>query len=111
MLKTLGFVLALGLSGAAVAQQATADAKRQSPNAPEQSAAAGGTGERCDFMSREEMLVCQITKPGDATGVRSTLCDQVSANRIEACLRQQESVGSDPANEFRNRSDSRAASG
>ena len=108
MLKTLVFAMALGLSGAALAQQSQPEAKHQTPD---QSAAAGGTGARCDFGSREEMLMCQVTRPGDATGVRSSLCDTVSANIIERCLREQESVSSDPANEFRNRTDARAASG
>lgn len=109
MLKTLFLTVALALSSPALGQQP--EVKRESPNTAQQNAAAGGSGARCDFLSREEMLMCQATKPGDASGVRSSLCDEVSANTIEACLRQQESVSSDPANEFRDRRDARAASG
>jgi hypothetical protein len=109
MRKPLLFAMALALSSPVLGQQP--QAKRESPSTTEQSAAARGSGARCDFMSREEMLMCRATKPGDVSGVRSSRCDTVSANTIEACLTQQESVSSDPANEFRNRRDARAAPG
>jgi hypothetical protein len=112
MRKPLLFAMALALSSPVLGQQP--QAKRESPSTTsttEQSAAARGSGARCDLMSREEMLMCRATKPGDVSGVRSSLCDTVSANTIDACLRQQESVSSDPANEFRNRRDARAAPG
>ena len=105
MLKIVVFSGAIAFSGAAPAQQLQADAKGKAPSGPEQSAAAGGSSAlRCDFLSREEMLMCQATKPGDVSGARSSMCDIVSANAIESCLKQQESVSSDPANEFRDRS-------
>jgi hypothetical protein len=34
------------------------------------------------------MLMCQATKQGDVSGVRSSQCDIVSANTIERCLKQ-----------------------
>jgi hypothetical protein len=109
MLKTLVVTMALAFSSPVLAQQP--EAKHETANIAKQSAATGGTAARCDIMSREEMLMCQVTKPGDASGVRSSLCDAVSANTIERCLREQESVSSDPANEFRDRKDAKAASG
>jgi hypothetical protein len=104
MLKTLSLALALGFSGAVIAQQAqpgpaNPDAKGEGSAAVAQSAAAGASRPRCDFMSREEMQMCQRTKPGDASGVRSSRCDTVGADVIESCLKQQESVPSRAANE------------
>jgi len=104
MLKTLGLALALGFSGVAIAQQqprpAKPDVRAESSAGTESSAAGGGSRRpRCDFMSREEMQMCQRTKPGDASGVRSSRCDTVGADVIESCLKQQESVPSDAANE------------
>ncbi|HYE70863.1 MAG TPA: hypothetical protein VD932_04990 [Aquabacterium sp.] len=62
-------------------------------------------------MSREEVLFCQAARQTGARGVRNNLCESVSADTIERCLVQQESLSSDPANEFRDREDGRAASG
>jgi hypothetical protein len=106
MLKTLSLALALGFSGAAIAQQAQPgparpDAKGEGSPAVEQSAAGGASRPRCDFMSREEMQMCQRTKPGDASGVRSSQCDVVGADIIESCLKQQEPVSSHAANELK----------
>lgn len=99
-------VLAFALSGAALGQRSP------EPDAKRESAAAGGSsGWRCEVMSREEMLFCQAARETGASGVRNSLCESVSAETIERCLVQQESVSSDPANEFRNREDARAASG
>lgn len=89
----------------------TALAQQPAPSPQRESAGAGGTGWRCEVMSREEMLFCQAAKQGGARGVRNNLCESVSAEAIERCLVQQESVSSDPANEFRDREDARAASG
>jgi hypothetical protein len=108
MLKTVVFLSAVALSGAALAQQSPSDKKAEQ----EQSAAAGDSSAlRCDFMNREEMLMCQATKPGDVSGVRSTWCDSLGSNVIERCLKEQESVSSDPANEFRDRKAAGAGSG
>lgn len=104
MLKSVIFVVALGASGMALAQQ------RQASDPERESAAAGASSPRCDLMSREEMLFCQSAKQSGASGVRNSVCDSVNAETIERCLVQQESVSSDPVNEFRNRDD-RAASG
>jgi len=105
MRKTLVFIVAFGLSGVAIAQQqpgpARPDAKAESPAVAETSAAGGGTRPRCDFMSREEMQMCQRTKPGDASGVRSSRCDTVGADVIESCLKQQEPLPSHAANELK----------
>jgi hypothetical protein len=84
MLKTFALAMLLGLSSAVVAQQA----KPGMPQA-QQGDPAEASGPRCDFMSREEMLMCQATKQGDVSGVRSSQCDVVSANTIERCLKQQ----------------------
>ena len=105
MLQTVILALALAVSGAALAQQ------KPEPDPKRESAAAGASSARCDMMSREEMLMCQVTKPDDATGVRSSLCDTVAASTIERCLQQQESVSSDPANEFRDRRTAQSGSG
>ena len=43
--------------------------------------------------------MCQRTKPGDASGVRSSLCDTVGADIIESCLKQQGPVPSNAAGE------------
>ena len=103
MRKTLVFIVAFGLSGVAFAQQqadsAKPDAKAESPAAADSSAAGGGSRPRCDFMSREEMQMCQRTKPGDASGVRSSQCDVVGADIIESCLKRPESVPLHAANE------------
>jgi len=37
-------------------------------------------------MSREDMRMCQVNKPG--ADARSPLCDQVSSHLIESCLQQ-----------------------
>ena len=84
MLKTFALAILLGLSGTVVAQQA-----QPGMSQAEQSAATGASGPGCDFMSREEMLMCQATKQGDVSGVRNSQCDVVSANTIERCLKQQ----------------------
>ena len=106
MIKTACFVAAFALSSAALAQRSP------EPDAKRESAAAGASSSlRCEVMSREEMLFCQAAKESGASGVRNNLCESVSAEIIERCLVQQESVSSDPANEFRNREDARAASG
>jgi len=102
MLKILVFALALGVSGVAIAQQAQPgsakpDAKGESPTAS--SAAGGASRPRCDFMSREEMQMCQRTKKGDSSGARSGLCDVVAADVIEGCLKQPQSDSSEVANE------------
>jgi hypothetical protein len=55
------------------------------------------------------MLMCQATKQGDVSGVRSSQCDVVSANTIERCLKEQESVSSGAANEFRVRKAARGS--
>ena len=103
MRKTLVFLVAFGLSGVAIAQQQPApaqpDAKAESPAIADSGAAGGGSRPRCDFMSREEMQMCQRTKPGDASGVRSSQCDVVGADIIESCLERQESVPLHAANE------------
>lgn len=106
MLKTLRLALALGFSGAAIAQQAQPgpvkpDAKGEGSPAVEQSAAVGASRPRCDFMSREEMQMCQRTKPGDASGVRSSQCDVVGADIIESCLKRQEPVPPRATNELK----------
>ena len=74
MLKPLSLAIALGFTGFAIAQQpqpgpAKPDAKAESPTS-QQSAAGGTSRPSCDFMSREEMQMCQRTKKGDASGVR-----------------------------------------
>ena len=51
----------------------------------------------CKLMSREEMQVCTITKPGDATGARSVRCDELSQSVIERCLEQARADQSAPA--------------
>jgi hypothetical protein len=104
MVKTFAFAMLLGLSSTVVAQQA-----QPGMSQAQQSAAADASGPRCDFMSREEMLMCQATKQGDVSGVRSSQCDIVSANTIERCLKQKESVSSGPANEFRDRKAARGS--
>jgi hypothetical protein len=97
--------------GLALVAAITALGQQPAPSPDRESAAAGGTGWRCEVMSREEMLFCQAAKQGGARGVRNNLCESVSAETIERCLVQQESVSSDPANEFRDREDTRAARG
>lgn len=99
------------LVGLALVAASTALPQQPASSPDRESAAAGATGWRCEVMSREEMLFCQAAKQGGARGVRNNLCESVSAETIERCLVQQESVSSDPANEFRNREDARAASG
>jgi hypothetical protein len=84
MLKTFAFAMLLGLSSAVLAQQA-----QPGTSPAQQSDAADESGPRCDFMSREEMLMCQATKQGDVSGVRSSQCDVISANTVERCLKQQ----------------------
>jgi hypothetical protein len=96
-MKTAFLLLVFGLPGAVLGQQPS-----QSTPAHE-SAAAGATGWRCEQMSREEMLFCQTARQTGARGVRDNLCESVSAQHIERCLVQQESVSSDPRNEFRDR--------
>ena len=104
MLRTVFLVAALGVAGAVAAQP-------PKPHLERESAAAGASGWRCNVMSREEMLFCQAAKESPAKGVRNNLCESVSAEAIERCLVQQESQSSDPANEFRDPQDARAASG
>jgi hypothetical protein len=99
MLKTFAFGMLLGLSSAVVAQQTQPGMSQAKPESP--GVSDGASAPRCDFMSREEMLMCQATKQGDVSGVRSSQCELVSANTLERCLKQQESVSSDAANEFR----------
>lgn len=96
MMRTMFFLMACGLSGAVLGQQPPEPASRQS-------AAAGGSAPRCEVMSREEMLFCQTAKQTGAKGVRDNLCESLSTETIERCLIQQESVSSDPQNEFRDR--------
>ena len=106
MMKTVCFAVAFAVSGAAFGQGSPEGHPKG------ESAAAGGSSNwRCEVMSREEMLFCQAAKQTGASGVRNNLCDSVSAQTIERCLIQQESVSSDPANEFRDREPPRAASG
>jgi len=50
------------------------------------SGAGASASQRCDFMSREDMRMCQVNKPG--ADARSPLCDQVSSHLIESCLQQ-----------------------
>jgi hypothetical protein len=86
MLKTIAFATLLGLSSAVVAQQTqpgTSQAKPESPGVSDSASAPS-----CDFMSREEMLMCKATKKGDVSGVRSSQCDLVSTKTIERCLKQ-----------------------
>ena len=104
MWKPCLIVAAFGASGIALAQE------RPETDPERESAAAGASSPRCDVMSREEMLFCQSAQRSGASGVRNSICDSVNPETIERCLVQQESVSSDPANEFRNR-DERAASG
>ena len=104
MLKSVIVVVALGASSIALAQE------RPGTDPERESAAAGASSPRCDVMSREEMLFCQSAPQSGASGVRNSMCDSVNAETIERCLVQQESVSSDPANEFRDRDD-RAGSG
>lgn len=104
MLKSVIIVAVLGASGVALAQE------RFGTDPERESAAAGASRPRCDVMSREEMLFCQSAQQSGASGVRNSICDSVNADLIERCLVQQESISSDPANEFKNR-DERAASG
>jgi hypothetical protein len=96
-MKTSFLVLAFGLSGAAWGQQ------QPQPVLQRDSAGAGASGPRCERMSRQEMLFCQTAKQTGARGVRDNLCEAVSAQALERCLIEQESVSSDPRNEFRNR--------
>lgn len=104
MLRTVFLVAALGVWGTVAAQPLKPPLEREN-------AAAGASGWRCKGMSREEMLFCQAAKESPARGVRNNLCESVSVEAIERCLVQQESQSSDPANEFRDRQDPRAASG
>jgi hypothetical protein len=85
MLKTFAFAMLLGLSSAVVAQQQAQPGTSQA----QQGDAADASRPSCDFMSREEMRMCQATKQDDVSGVRSSQCDVVSANTIERCLKQQ----------------------
>ena len=100
MVKTVLVVLVLGVPAVALAE-----------DKPERQNAAAGASRPCDLMSREEVLFCQAARQTGARGVRNNLCESVSADTIERCLVQQESLSSDPANEFRDREDGRAASG
>jgi hypothetical protein len=79
MLKILKFIFLAALGGTAMAQ---------TTERPERWATSV-----CDMMSPEEMRVCLATKPGDATGVRGTRCDEIAQHQIEMCLQQAEKSG------------------
>jgi|SRR5688572_7562258 len=74
MLKILGIAVLASVGGAALAQ--TSERSEQWARSV------------CDMMSQEEMRVCLITKPGDATGARGARCDELAQHQIEMCLEQ-----------------------
>ena len=106
MLKPVVFAVTAGFSIAAFCQPTQPQAQKEQPVMSSASAGAGAS-QRCDVMSREDMRMCQVNKPG--ADVRSPLCDQVSSRLIESCLQQPQSASSGASRESTDRNDAKAA--